>query len=82
MDLAAPRRNQRFGEPSTTSGHLAGAHGDTPSPTLTQGRAAPTRIRGSPGSGTRSKRPLRASILTGESAVTVVTGVTACQPSI
>ena len=60
MDLAAPRRNQRFGEPFTARGDPARAHRDSPFPTVRQGRAAPTRIRGSPGSGTRSKRPLRA----------------------
>ena len=60
MDLAAPTRNQRVGERSTTSGDPAGAHRDSPSPTLKQGRPAPTRIRGSPGGGSRCRRPLHA----------------------
>jgi hypothetical protein len=65
MKPGAPRRNPRDGEPSTTSGHLAGSHRDSPSPTPKQCQPAPTRIRGSPGSGTRCKRPLRATICSG-----------------
>jgi len=60
MKPAAPRRKPQAGDPSTSRGEPAGADRDSASPTVRQGRAAPTRIRGSPGSGTRGKRPLRA----------------------
>jgi hypothetical protein len=74
MKSAALGRNQRVGQRFTTSGDLAGAHRDSPSPTLKQGRPAPARIRGSPRSG--------GTIHGGKTAVTAVTGVTACHPSI